>query len=286
MHSKKIIIFPLVRSSLFLVFFLASLFFIYSSADAENRTCQGPDKTVADSQANVRKEFNAVNIEEEGELQEDYDDEFDDDFEEETDSKIFDPLSGYNRFMTGFNDKLYYWAFKPVAQGYSFIIPEPGRLAINRCFRNLMFPMRLVNNLLQLKFKNAGIETLRFGVNTTVGILGFRDPARSYFNLNPCKEDFGQTLGRYGIGGGFHIVLPVFGPSNLRDAIGKIPDYFLNPINYIEDGYAAIGVNAFDRTNYGSLHIGEYEAIQKDALDFYILMRDSYEQNRKMKIKE
>ena len=286
MRSKKIIIFPAARSSLFWFFFGAFIFFIYSSADAENTTCQEPDKTVADSQIN----FNTSNIEEEDsddEFDEEFDDEFDDEFEDESDSKTFDPLIGYNRFMTGFNDKLYYWAFKPVAQGYSFIMPEPGRLAINRCFRNLMFPIRLVNNLLQLKFKNAGIETLRFGVNTTIGVLGFRDPARSYFNLNPCKEDFGQTLGRYGIGGGFHIVLPVLGPSNLRDAIGRIPYYFLNPVNYyIDNIYTAIGVDAFDRANYVSLHIGEYETLQKDALDFYILMRDSYEQNRKMKIKE
>lgn len=207
-------------------------------------------------------------------------------FKDEADTHVFDPLSGYNRFMTHVNDKLYFWLLKPVARGLSKVIPERGRLAISRCFKNILFPIRLVNNLLQLKFKRAGIESARFGVNTTIGVLGLGDPAKNCLGLDAYQEDFGQTLGHYGVGGGIHIVLPVFGPSNLRDAIGMIPDYFLNPINYLSDFEYRAGAQAFDTINYTSLHIGEYEDLKKDALDLYISLRDAYEHNREMKIAE
>jgi len=217
--------------------------------------------------------------------------EFDDfdldgEFDDESAVQVFDPLRGYNRFMTGVNDKLYFWFLKPVAKGIGFVIPEPGRLAISRCFRNIMFPVRLVNNLLQFKIKRAGIESARFGVNTTVGVLGFGDPAKSWLDLDAYEEDFGQTLGTYGVGSGFHLVLPLLGPSNARDTVGLVPDYFLNPLNYIANYKLEAGVKVFDRTNYTSLHIGEYESIKRDAIDFYPFMRDAYEQNRKMKIQE
>lgn len=210
----------------------------------------------------------------------------DDEFDEESVQQVFDPLSGYNRFMTHVNDKLYFWVLKPVAKGFALVIPEPGRLAIHRCFKNVLFPVRLVNNLLQLKIKRAGIESARFGVNTTIGILGFSDPAKSWLNLDEYNEDFGQTLGSYGVGSGFHLVLPILGPTNARDAVGMIPDYFLNPINYIGNVKIEVSVNAVDKFNYTSIHLGEYESFKKDALDFYLFMRDAYEQNRKMKIEE
>ncbi len=278
-YSKQKIIFFFVTAAFFS--FIPS--FIYAEHTFEDEI----DKNIEKKQADINKKLSEPENKEE--FNDDFDDDFDefeDEFEENTDLKVFDPLSGYNRLMTVCNDKLYFWAFKPVAKGYSFVVPEPGRVAVNRCFRNIMFPVRLTNNLLQLKFKNAGIETLRFGINTTIGILGFGDPAQSRLKLKPCPEDFGQTLGRYGIGSGFHIVLPFFGPSNLRDAIGKIPDHFLNPVNYIEEGYAVMGINVYNGFNSISLHIGEYESLQKGAVDFYILLRDAYEQNRIMKIKE
>lgn len=214
------------------------------------------------------------------------DNDLDDEFEEVSAVQVFDPLSGYNRFMTHVNDKLYLWVLKPVAKGFEFVIPEPGRLGINRCFKNVLFPVRFVNNLLQLKIKRAGIESARFGVNTTIGVLGFGDPAKTWLNLEAYDEDFGQTLGVYGVGTGFHLVLPIFGPSNVRDAIGMIPDYFLNPITYIDDFKYRAGIRAVGKFNYTSLHIGEYESIKKDAVDLYLFLRDAYEQNRQMKIEE
>lgn len=217
-----------------------------------------------------------------------YDDDFDleDEFEDPSETERFDPLSGYNRFMTKVNDKLYFWALKPVAKGYRKVVPKTGRVAVGRFFNNLLFPLRFVNNVLQFKFKGAGTELGRFCLNTTVGILGFRDPAKDWFDLKAYPEDFGQTLGHYGVGGGFHIVLPFLGPSNLRDSIALVPDYYLDPVTYVKDDESELGIRAIDTINYASLHIGEYESLKKDSLDLYTFLRDAYEQKREKDIKE
>lgn len=220
------------------------------------------------------------------EIDDGFEDEFEDEFGEVLESQVFDPLSGYNRVMTNVNDKIYFWALKPVARGYRYLVPEGVRRGIVRFFNNLLFPVRFINNVLQLKLGNAAIEIARFGLNTTVGILGFRDPAKEMLNLEPHPEDFGQTLGYYGAGSGFHIVLPLLGPSNLRDIIGLVPDYLADPISLVETDLDQLGIGTVDKVNYTSLHIGEYESIKKDAVDLYPFLRDAYEQNRNMKIKE
>jgi len=166
------------------------------------------------------------------------------------------------------------------------VIPEGARLAVSRFFRNLLMPVSFVNNLLQLKPKRAGTELARFTINTTVGILGFGDPAADKFDLQPYPEDFGQTLGHYGVGSGFHLVLPLLGPSNLRDTIGLVPDYYLDPVNYIDDFETRIAIHAYKQVNHTSLHIGEYESLKKDAVDLYTFLRDGYEQRRVKQIEE
>ncbi|TNF51662.1 MAG: VacJ family lipoprotein, partial [Deltaproteobacteria bacterium] len=155
-----------------------------------------------------------------------------------------------------------------------------------RFFRNLLMPVRFTNNLLQLKPKQASIELARFVFNSTVGILGFFDPAAKHCDLHPYPEDFGQTLGYYGVGSGFHIVLPLLGPSNLRDTIGLVPDHFLNPISYVDDSEVRLALRVYKQVNQTSLHIGEYESLKKDAVDLYPFLRDSYEQRRNKQIEE
>ncbi len=199
---------------------------------------------------------------------------------------VNDPLEPYNRAITEFNDKAYFYALKPVAKGYAKIVPETIRLSIDRCFKNLEFPIRFVNNVLQLKFKNAGIELTRFVINSSIGIAGFMDPAKKWFHLEPKKEDFGQTLGYYHMGSVFHIVWPFIGPSNLRDTIGKAGDIFTQPASYLLDWWILLAARAFEKINYTSLHIGEYESMKKAAVDYYIFIRDSYEQMRIKQIKE
>jgi phospholipid-binding lipoprotein MlaA len=198
----------------------------------------------------------------------------------------FDPLEGYNRFMTRFNDKLYFWVLKPTAQGYNKVFNEPVRLAVSRFFKNLYFPVRGLNNLLQMKFKHAGIETARFGINTTLGFFGFFDPAKICWDLEAYPEDFGQTLGYYGAGSGFPVVLPFLGPSNVRDSLGKVPDLFLSPVYYYDNTYASIGISGYDKINTVSLNLDEYESLRRDAVDLYLFLRNAYEENRNNQIEE
>ncbi len=214
-------------------------------------------------------------------------DEFDDIVDGEA-AAVADPIEVFNRVIFKFNDKLYFWFFRPVALGYSHVVPEPGRVAVRRFFDNVFMPVRFANNLFQLKFKNAGIELERFAINTTVGVAGFMDPARKYWNLEMHEEDFGQTLGFYGVGPGVYINLPVYGPSNIRDTIGMVADIFLSPTAYIlpNDREIVIGINAFDKLNRVSLDIGLYEDIKRDALDPYIFIRNAYQQHRESVIKE
>ena len=216
-----------------------------------------------------------------------FEDELEDEFAMEDEIEIFDPLSGYNRVITLVNDRIYFWIFQPVATGYRFMVPPFLRKSIARAFTNLQFPLRFVNNMLQFKFEQAADETGRFILNTTVGILGFTDPANDFFMLEPHPEDFGQTLGYYGMESGFPIVLPILGPSNLRDTLGKIPELsLLDPKILIEDPNTEAQIRVIEIVNQISLELGQYESLRKDAVDLYPFLRDIYEQNRNKKIEK
>ena len=220
-------------------------------------------------------------------LEDEFEDDLEDEFAEEEEIEIIDPLSGYNEAMTVINDRIYIWILQPVATGYGVVLPQFIRRSIARAFNNLLFPLRFINNMLQFKFEQAASETGRFILNTTLGIMGLTDPAKDIFKLEPHPEDFGQTLGHYGIGGGFHIVLPLLGPSNLRDTIGKIPEvYLLDPKVLIEDSNTETQVRVIEIVNQTSLQLGQYESLRKDAVDLYPFLRDIYEQNRNEQIEE
>ncbi|MCK9336579.1 MAG: VacJ family lipoprotein [Arcobacteraceae bacterium] len=207
---------------------------------------------------------------------------------------IYDPLSGYNKLMTSFNDSFYLNIAYPVARGYKKVVPKPARTGISNFFHNIFYPIRLINNLLQLKFKNSVEETGRFLINSTIGIVGFMDVAKDHYGLEPKSEDLGQTLGVWGIGSGPHIVLPFVGSSNLRDFVGLVGDGFINPLssnsyepiripNSTEE---AIGLKLFDTTNTLSHNPDVYEVATKDSINLYIFLRDSYEQRRNKLIQE
>ena len=206
---------------------------------------------------------------------------------EESPKTIADPLEPVNRLFFHVNDKVYFWLLKPVASGYKAIIPQPARVSVRNFFSNVATPIRLTNCLLQLNFKGAGNETARFLLNTTIGLAGLFDPAKKRFNIDKREEDFGQTLGSYGIGTIFFINWPILGPSSLRDTFGSVADGFLDPWNYVLPSIPInLGVKAYDRVNNTSLIIGEYEDLKKAALDPYIAMRDAYYQYRQRKIEE
>ncbi len=204
-----------------------------------------------------------------------------DPFQDETPSlSIADPLEPINRAVFVFNDKAYYWVMKPVARGYRAVVPEIVRISVRNFFSNLTMPIRFANNLLQGKFRNSGVELIRFAINTTAGIGGFFDPAKDDLLLQPRNEDLGQTFGTYGLGHGFYIVLPILGPSSLRDATGLAGDSFLDPVNYAGESEVVAGIKTFKAVNDLSLRIGEYEDLTRPALDPYVAVRDAYTQYR------
>jgi phospholipid-binding lipoprotein MlaA len=200
--------------------------------------------------------------------------------------RIADPLEPWNRAMFVFNDKCYFWVLKPVAQGYKAVMPEPFRRGIKNFFYNVGMPVRLVNCLLQGKGKGAAGEAGRFLYNTTVGVLGFGNPAAPHPFLNPDAEDFGQTLGKYGIGHGIYIVWPFLGPSSIRDTVGLGGDYFLTPATYVEPVEASSGIKAGEKVNQVSFQIGDYETFKAAALEPYTSARNAYLQYRKGKVEK
>jgi phospholipid-binding lipoprotein MlaA len=203
---------------------------------------------------------------------------------------IPDPFRPWNNAMFQINDKLYFWVLKPVAEGYKRAVSEPIRNLFYNFFDNLRAPARLVNNLLQGKMKGAGNEFVRFVFNSTAGLGGFADAAKELLHIQKTSVDFGQTLGRYGVGQWFYLVWPVIGPSSPRDTLGFAVDRAMYPFSYISytniSFGAATGIAVFETISDTSFSIGDYEAFKKAALDPYVSMRSAYVQNRKKTVEE
>jgi len=236
---------------------------------------------------------NAVGDDSAGQAAKDSDDEDDyedDEYAEEGEAvqQIPDPWVEMNRGLYTFNDRLYFWLFKPVSRAYGFIIPQELRQAVRNAFYNIRFPARFINCLLQGKIRKSGDEFGQFFINTTVGCLGLLNPAANYPRLQPSAEDLGQTFAVWGIGSGAYLMLPFFGPSSLRDGIGRLGDTVMDPLWWFfrDDIRLAVGMRAGEAVNDTSLRIGEYEALKEAALDPYIMLRNAYVQNRSKLIAE
>jgi phospholipid-binding lipoprotein MlaA len=224
----------------------------------------------------------------------DFDADFDADFADDFDNSsttperlIADPLEPFNRGVFWVNDKLYFYFFKPVARGYRLILPRPARVSVSNFFSNLATPIRAGNALLQLKFRSFGTELYRFVINTTFGIGGLFDPAANIGGVRKTPKDFGQTLGYYHVGPGFYLVLPIVGPSSLRDATGAFVDSFADPLrraNLNTRDYLAI--KFLDAENRLSLDQDTYEGIVSDSLDPYLFIRSAYAQLRQAQISQ
>ena len=193
-------------------------------------------------------------------------------------AEVKDPLRPFNEVMFLVNDKLYFWVLKPLGQGWRKVAPEPARRGIGNFFTNLRAPGRTLNAALQGKWEKAGTEVKRFAVNTSVGVLGFKDAATERGAAAPSPEDLGQTLARHRIGAGWYIVWPIFGPSDVRDTVGMFGDRMLDPVTYAGDSSFPIGLT--ETINRTSQQIGRYEQLKSDALDPYSLLRDLYLQRR------
>ncbi len=201
-------------------------------------------------------------------------------------TEVADPLYWVNYGVYKFNDKLYNWFIEPAAKGYKIVVPGGIRSCVGNFFKNLLFPVRFVNCFLQGEFKDAGTEAGIFFLNTTVGMLGLAQIAQETFDLHVCDEDFGQTLGKYNVGEGIYIVLPLMGPSTLRDAIGMAGDSFLYLPNYLNSPGAVIGSRTLYSINSTSYRIGDYDALRKGAIDPYAALKNGYIQQRIEKIKQ
>jgi phospholipid-binding lipoprotein MlaA len=197
--------------------------------------------------------------------------------------RLADPIEPWNRAMYHFNDKVYFWALKPAAKGYKYVLPEDVRGLFSSFYRNVQAPFRIVNNLLQGKPGYAGRELARFFINSTAGVGGLRDCATECFGITGRDADFGQTLGMYGVGLGFYIVWPFLGPSSPRDSIGWLADRSLTPTSYVSPeviSVESVGIYAHEAVNTTSFRLGDYETFKQMAIDPYVSMRDAYRQYR------
>lgn len=198
-------------------------------------------------------------------------------------NEINDPLEPTNRVILEANLFFDDILLKPLSQGYRFVLPEPARDGIRNALDNLRSPVILLNDLLQGEWERAFQTTLRFCINTTLGIGGLFDVA-SDLGVKSHDEDFGQTLAVWGAGEGPFLMLPLFGPSNIRDAVGLAVDSFSNPFTYYFDNigyewanYTRTGLTALDKR---SRNIELLDELEKTSLDFYSALRNLYRQRR------
>ncbi|KAA6224956.1 MULTISPECIES: VacJ family lipoprotein [unclassified Campylobacter] len=203
-----------------------------------------------------------------------------DEFEEEFEQyEINDPLAGYNKMMTSFNVALYTYAFRPVLKGYEYVAPKPIRTGVRNFFSNLLGPLRIISQTLQFKFDKASDEIKRFLANTILGLGGIFDSATD-MKIPKHPGDIGTAFASWGIKSGFHIVLPILGPSNLRDLIALPFDWYLSPTAYLDDVWLRWGISVYGYGNELSFRTDEIDEIYYNTPNLYPFLRDAYEQSR------
>ncbi len=202
-------------------------------------------------------------------------------------TNYYDPLEPMNRIFFEFNDKLYYWVLSPLSTAYTAVLPVEFRYLIGNFFNNIAAPVRFINNILQWKINDAGVVVSRFLINSTLGVYGFCDPAQIEFGLEPKPEDFGQTLGFWGLGEGIYLCWPILGPSSVRDTFGFAADAAAHPMVYfVDDIWVSAGYYTAGRVNLLSLNPNVYEDLKKYALDPYVSMRQVYLDYRRNKVED
>lgn len=187
-----------------------------------------------------------------------------------------DPLIGMNRAIFAFNDVSYRYVLVPLGEGYSNSVPAPVQQSVSNFFYNIKAPIYLVNNALQLKPKAAGNNLLRFGINTTIGLLGFFDPATHWFDIEKADTSFEDTLAQYGAGYGVYLVLPLLGSSDLRNGSSALAEGLLHPISYIANDRERIIIQSFDYFQAFAPEAEGYPALVEESEDPYIFTRNLY----------
>jgi phospholipid-binding lipoprotein MlaA len=195
--------------------------------------------------------------------------------------KIYDPLEPVNRAVFSFNTEVDRFVLKPIAQGYTFVVPRYGRARVTDFFRNLNMPIIFVNSVLQADPENAFASLWTFIFNTTFGVAGLWDWAGDNTDIQVRDEDTGQTLGVYAGGAtGPYLVLPFIGPSNVRDAIGFAGDIFIDPIFFVDEDSVIISLLALNITDSRANNLGRLEEIYETSFDPYATIRSGYLQRR------
>jgi len=191
-----------------------------------------------------------------------------------------DPWENFNRKVFAFNEGLDTHLLKPVATAYVNVVPQPVRISVGNFFGNIRDAWSGVNNLLQGKFQKAADDMTRVGTNTLFGMFGAIDVATE-MGLDHQYEDFGQTLGRWGFGAGAYLVIPVLGPSTVRDAAALPLDVSASPAWLINDGSTKLGIATLSLVNTRASLLGATNVIDEISLDKYTFVRDAYLQRRR-----
>ena len=192
-----------------------------------------------------------------------------------------DPFEDYNRFMFDFNEGFYDSLMEPVVRGYRDTVNENIRMAISNIFDNAMAPLKLVSSILQGDLDKSGRVIGRTIINTTIGIGGMFDVADKAFQIKDVNEDLDQVLGAYGIPTGPYIVIPILGPSYVRNIIGKAGGAFLSPVAQFSPGLeVGAGLTVSDKINDTSFIVDDIEQLEESAIDKYESVRDFYNQYR------
>lgn len=247
----------------------------------ESRIPEGPVATSSIYTGSPKLAPGAVTVREKNDVSSDLDD-----YDTQPTASIADPIEPWNRFWFHFNDIFYLYIAKPAYTGWTYITPQFLRNGLSNLYYNALFPMRFINSLLQFRFFEAGVEFSRFMMNMmgSAGFVNLAKNKKTIVPVDPSGEDFGQTLGRWGIGQGFYIIWPFIGPSSLRDTAGLVGDYFTEPFTYIQPWEYSWGIKLGFRFNDLGPVLSSYEDIKSIAIDPYISMREAYASMRKAQV--
>ena len=209
------------------------------------------------------------------------DQEYEETYDEAEESGAYpDSLEGFNRGVFSFNDGFITYIFSPIDTVYTGFFPPDIRAGFGNFYRNLGYPVRLVNALLQFKFDKMAKETASFALNTVFGVGGLFNVTRNMPTLQSSPEDFSQTLAFYGLGSGTYLVLPILGPTTLRDAVGSVADSFAHPLSYVTPDSAKYALIGHDKAGAASANLPTYKSIKEESFDHYTSMKDVYFQYR------
>jgi phospholipid-binding lipoprotein MlaA len=199
-----------------------------------------------------------------------------------------DPFEGLNRSVFSFNRGIDRYFFNPVTRGYQQAVPLRGRRAVYQFFQNLDSPVILANQMLQFRVFDSAATTTRFVINSTIGVAGMFDPAASCLRVFRSEADFGQTIARYGTPSGPYLMLPVFGPSTLRDVIGDVVDIVVDPVSYFLGPlrWYTLALGGGEGLSTRDAHLQELEELEAGSIDFYSALRSAYLQNRDAMVRE